>query len=135
MPPDRVAEVWPWVLPHVEAALRHGAGEYLAIDVRGYCEAGTWQLWIATRPGELIGAALTEVVDYPRRRILFLHLAGAQEGEALAPLWEMARRWARDLGCDAMRFVGRPGWQRTALLPPGGRLEQVSMVIPVEAEA
>lgn len=132
VPRERVAEVWPHVLPHVEAALAQSAGEYWPQDVQDYCAQGDWQLWIATRPGELVGMATTEVMDYPRARLLFVHLAGAREGQAVTAMWPLVQTFAASQGCSALRLVGRRGWARSGFVAGPWRVTQENIVIPVE---
>jgi hypothetical protein len=131
---ERVPEFWPHLAPHAAAALARSAGEYALEDVEAYCLSGAWRVWVATRPGELVAMAMVQVQTYPRARILFVHLAGAEEGEGLSVMWPQVQRWARDCGCAAMRFVGRPGWLRSGFIPrsAGARIEQASIVVPVE---
>lgn len=132
VPREQVAEAWPHMLPHIRQALVQSAGEYWPEDVLENLEVGAWQGWISAHPDVgLMACAVTSVEDYPRARILFLHLAGGHQAEAVSSLWPLVNLWAASQGCSAMRFMGRKGWARSGALPEGFRLVQDSVVIPV----
>lgn len=133
VPRESVAEVWLQFAPHFQAALERGAGEYWLEDVRQFLADGSWQAWGAFSTSDgLLACAATEVVEYPRTRILFLHMAGGRQGEAVGAMWPLVREWARSQGCSAMRFMGRKGWARSGMLPAGYVVQQDSIVYPVE---
>lgn len=133
VPREDIGRFWPHMEPHIQAALAYSAGEFWPEDIRANLEAGAWQAWGAVTPEDgLLACATTEIMDYPRARILFLQFAGGQEGRAVAALWPLVRTWARAQGCAAMRFMGRRGWARSGMLPGEHRILQDSIVIPVE---
>lgn len=133
LPPAALPGFWAYLVPHIEAALARGAGEYALEDVERLCARGAWLVWVATRPGEVVAMAMTEIHDYPRARILFVQLAGGAEGEGLTAMWPMVRTWAQRAGCSAMRLVGRPGWLRSGFIPAsaGPRVTQHTVVVPI----
>lgn len=119
VPAARLHEVWPRVLPHLEAALARGHGEMDSADVRERIAAGEWRLLIATAPGVLAGFAVFGVVDWPRARHLWCFYAGGERGDdALAAMLPAARVLAREGRCARVFWRGRPGWLRRV---PGAR--------------
>lgn len=99
--------------PYIEAALEYAGGTHTVDDVLTDIRAGRLQLWPA--PGS---ALVTEIVDYPQKRILNCFLAGGNlvELEIMAPVIE---DFARSQGCTAVTLVGRRGWERTFLATRG----------------
>ena len=85
--------------------------------------AGRMQLWAVV--GEAIEAiVLTEIAEYPRRRLCrVLAAAGAGRARWLHLLGTI-EEWARAQGCTAIEPVARPGWER-ALAPLGYRKTHV----------
>lgn len=128
VPRDAVAEVWPHVVVHLSRALAR-TGDYGLEDARAALESAAWRLWIAARPGALVAAAATEVLIYPRRHVLHVHVAGG-EGEGVGAMWPLVRDYARGHGCAALRFMGRRGWSRSRFIPPEWR--HVADVVEVE---
>lgn len=98
---------------YIEAALTHGAGDFSFEDVVRCVEDGTFQFW----PGAE-SVLLTELLDYPQRRVVNIVAAGGRlpEIEAMVPVLEA---WARAHGCVEAVFAGRRGWERTFLAKQG----------------
>ena len=92
--------------PQIEAALRHSGGTHEFEDVVEGVRAGRMQMW-ANGPS----VAITEIVVYPRKRMLNVFLAGGRRAELLGML-DDAARWGRAQGCAGMSMAGRRGWLR-----------------------
>lgn len=92
--------------PWIEAALEYSGGTHAWDDIVAGIRSGHMQLWPGPR-----GCLVTEIVAYPRKRVLNVFLGGGQ----LEQLVEMAadvEAWALAQGCDGATIAGRPGWQR-----------------------
>ena len=86
-----------------EALLR--AGDLLTIDdLRQLALAGRVQWW-----GDRRAAVGTEVMTYPRRRILNVFMAAGELREILAMQKELDD-FAASQGCSHMAAHGRPAW-------------------------
>lgn len=91
---------------HIEAALGYGGNTHSFDDVRDMILKGTAQIWPAPR-----GCAVTEIVQYPRKKVLNVWLA-AGEMDQIIDMLDNAMEWGRAQGCEAMTLSGRMGWQR-----------------------
>lgn len=56
---------------------------------------------------------ITQVLDFPRRRVLELFLV-VGHGDDLPALEEQITEYARSIGADFIRTSGRPGWKKHA---------------------
>lgn len=92
--------------PFIEGALRRGTGTHTFDDIALGVLAGRYQLF--TRPG---AAAVTEVIEYPRRRELNMFLVGGDLRVILDAEPDFVRH-AREIGADAITLTGRRGWAR-----------------------
>lgn len=102
----RLMEAFDQAAPMLEPALSHMNGELLLEDVRERVLLGDMQLWL----GEGY-AAVTEVLNYPRRRVVLVHLAGGE----LAPLVEADGelvKFAKLVEATGIEIIGRKGWVR-----------------------
>lgn len=90
----------------IESALAYSGGTHTFEDVQEMVATGRAQLWPAPR-----GVAITEIVEYPRKRVLHIFLA-AGEMDQLLDMIESAERWGRTQGCTSLTMSGRMGWQR-----------------------
>jgi hypothetical protein len=108
--------------PTLQAALEYAEGTYDLDDVVNGVIEGTFQFW----PGER-SALVTEVVIYPKKRVLNFFLA-AGEGPEVRALREKAERWAKEeQGCTSATLMGRRGWARSFLREEGYRPKLVYM--------
>lgn len=115
IPAAHAETVWPLAHTHLERALRFGDGEFTLDEARAFIRQGRFQLWLAWDPRcrRVIGAGLTEIFDYPQKRVCFLVLWAS---EAPRAHWldglDTVERWAKAQGCAGMRLLGRKGWGR-----------------------
>jgi hypothetical protein len=109
-----VDAVWARARPFLEEALLHCGGTHELEDVVKAIGEGRLQLWLGER-----SAGVSEILTYPRKRVLNLFLAGGnlEEMKALRPGLEA---FARGHACDGVMFSGRltaaarraSGWSR-----------------------
>ena len=90
----------------IESALAYSGGTHTFDDVVEMVIAGKAQIWPAPR-----GVAITEIIEYPRKRVLHVFLA-AGELDQLTDMIDSAREWGLTQGCTSMTMSGRMGWQR-----------------------
>lgn len=91
---------------HIEAALAYSNGTHDFESVRDAIIAGTMQLWPAKN-----SAAVTEIVEYARKTIINVFLAGGDLDE-IARNIDAVAAWGKAQGCDSMTMSGRKGWLR-----------------------
>jgi hypothetical protein len=99
---------------HVQAALDRGGNTHTVQDVAAGLESGQFQMW--TGDDSII---ITEIVDFPRKRICNYFLAGGRLNE-LEPMVPVIEEWAKEeRGCDGITLIGREGWSKTFLRDMG----------------
>ena len=92
--------------PQIESALAYSGGTHIFEDVvRGVVD-GRMQAWIN---GDSI--AITEIIVYPRKKVLHGFLASGNMRRVLEMV-PSAAEWGRQQGCTAFTLAGRKGWQR-----------------------
>lgn len=90
----------------IEAALRYCGGTHDFDDVFNAVLDGRMQLWPTTR-----GCAVTEIVVYPKKKLLNVFLAAGELDQVTGGI-EAVAAWAKAQGCDGMIMSGRRGWER-----------------------
>lgn len=103
IPPSEWERCKAWI----EAALEYGGGTHDIEDVRAMCEVGDARFW----PGRNC-AAVTEIYDYPKAKVLHLWLNGGDMDELIHELRPRAEAWGIEMGCTKATTAGRPGWDR-----------------------
>ena len=82
--PDDLDVVWDEVVPLIDAALKYSEGEVLPEDLVGPLTIGKMQLWVAMFEGSVIAAMITEIVIYPRKRVLRVITIAGKDGRGMS---------------------------------------------------
>jgi hypothetical protein len=90
----------------IEDALEYSGGTHTFEDVEQGIYEKRLQLWPAER-----GCAVTEIVVYPRIKVLHVFLAGG-EMDQIIDMINSAVEWSKAQGCTSMTISGRHGWQK-----------------------
>ena len=110
VPREDINYVWQQVEPLIIKALDDS---YTARDVLDGIIRNKFQLFISWENNKVESAVVTEVADYPRKRILRYVLAGGNNLENwLEPIQEKIEEFATNNYCQAIEVAGRKGWLR-----------------------
>jgi len=90
--------------PWIEAALEYSGGTHDYFDVCQAVFTGKMQLWAAEK-----GCMVTEIVVYPKKKVLHIFLAGGELDQIL-DMEESLIKWAKLQGCESLSLAGRKGW-------------------------
>lgn len=107
---------------YIESALVYTPGTHTYDDVVAMVAAGKAQFW----PGPA-SVIITEIVDYPQKRVLNIFLAAGTLSE-LEAMSSALQDWAVTQGCQAVFLTGRRGWERTFLARTGWEPKLVMFV-------
>jgi hypothetical protein len=91
----------------IEAALEYSGGTHNFDDVVEGLKSGVLQLWPTPR-----GCIVTEIVLYPRKRVLNVFLGGGELDQILDMHTDVVD-WAKAQGCTALTMSGRAGWKKS----------------------
>lgn len=106
-------QVRAWLRPALEVEGTHDIE-----DVEQAVETGHMQLWVGPK-----GAVITEVLNFPRKKVLHFFLAGG-EMDQIKDFKASVFAWGKAQGCTEMTLTGRVGWQRAL---PDWKLKSVNM--------
>ncbi len=132
---EEVTDLGGLVAPMLEAACARGRGRANAADILRLCADGYCQLWLGQEvtecPGcegvpqygcgicsgrgrvlKILAVAVTEVVDFPKKRVCRFFLIAGSGIRRIRGLLATMERWARLSGCDSFMCEGRIGWER-----------------------
>ena len=114
VPVNDIRNVWGDISRHIKKATDYTYGRYEEIDVLHGCVTNKFHLWIVYSDGpEYIGAAITEVLDYPRKKALsVVFLSGDNFSEWMPEIDKKFVEFAKVLDCDFVEACGRAGWER-----------------------
>ncbi len=110
VPREDINYVWQQVEPLVIRALDD---TYTARDVLDGIILNKFQLFISWNNNKVESAVVTEVADYPRKRILRYVLAGGDNLDNwLESIQNKIEEFAINNYCQAIEVAGRKGWLR-----------------------
>lgn len=111
IPANLVEHFWQLAEPYVKRALDHASGEFLPIDLKNFCKDRVVQLWMISENEKVIGAATTEIVNYPRRRhCRVITISGSRFKEWAGEFDIIICGWAKQQGCQAIEGYVRKGF-------------------------
>ena len=118
VPPDYIRAIYPEIEKYFDKLVPITNGRYIKIDLLHDLLTGKQHLWIITDDEEyIIGIVMTEVLHYPRKKILGIqYCSGERLNEWMDSTLEMLENWALDNECEAMELTGRKGWVKKLAL-------------------
>ena len=71
------------------------------------------QLWVAFDDRGMVGFWITEIYDYPQKRVLMLHFVGGKDFHSWRVVgFPILLKFCKEHGCEVMESYGRPGWKK-----------------------
>ncbi len=111
--PQDIEYVWSHIEDYMRGAAKYTHGRFEVEDIKNdLTKNRIQQLWIAY-DDKVYGAVITEIMEYPRMRVLVMHFTGGVElPKWKADMLELLQRFARDNGCKTIESIGRAGWKK-----------------------
>ena len=117
VPPGQVVFAAAQILPYLQVSAEWSKGRSSADDIVKFVLTGQMHLWVVFDENTCRGHIVTEVKQYPQCKFLTIQYCAMEPGTMEAvedKMQEYAERFARDMGCAGIEFIGRPGWRKTA---------------------
>lgn len=108
--PAYVAKVWPLISQFILDAMRRGDNgtfENVEHDVLN----GRALLWLAVSE-KIEAAAVTQVDKTENSKVCWIVACGGEHCERWIGLLDPIEEYAKTVGCNAVRLMGRKGWER-----------------------
>lgn len=105
----------------LENALEYADNAFNIIDVADGLGSNNMQLWTEDN-----AAVVTQIVSYPRKKVLHVFLAGGEMDDVMK-IEKSVVLWGKLQQCQAITFVGRPGWSKSLLKDIGYESVHISM--------
>lgn len=109
VPKEDLHLIWNEVEPLIKKALDD---TYSARDILDGLVKNSFQLFISWE-NKVESAVITEVVQYPQKKICRYFLAGGSNMDNwLEPIQQTIEQFAKHNNCDAVEVAGRKGWSK-----------------------
>lgn len=104
--------VWDEVTPLIEKALRHAEGELIPSDIKKHLDTGDLRLWVALEGQNILASMVTELIDYPRKRIVRIITLAGKNMDMWYDFLPMIEGYAVKNGCSSLEAWTRKGMTR-----------------------
>lgn len=131
VPTEYVDACWDKIEEFVKKAVDKTEGRYTLNDLYQMTKKDNHHLWVSFDAPEFKGFVITSVNTYPQRKILSMSFCGGIEyKDWKKPMMSTLKRFAKDMGCDALEAYGRPGWSKI-LKDEGYKAKFVAFELPI----
>lgn len=111
-----------------DKALALGGHTHTRQDIAEGVASGRFQYW-----GDDECCLVTEIIEYPRKRVLHLFIAAGNLNRLLEQYLPAVKQFAKDNGCSALTSVSRKGFLKR--FPAYGfKPKCVTFELPIEGE-
>lgn len=110
--PEEVEDFWPLVSDLLEKAQPHSEGELATEDFYEFLKLADMQLWVAIWQKKVIAAMVTQIIPYPRKKVLRIIAIGGAEMDRWFGFLPKVEEFALNVGCDSLEAWGRKGWKK-----------------------
>lgn len=110
-PPAMAEDLWPHVRAMARAALdKTDLG--LLSDLDTDVLSGRALIWVVSGGKRIHCAAVSQIQNTQASKVCMILTCGGSEIKSWAHLLSGVEQYAREEGCDCVRFIGRKGWKR-----------------------
>jgi hypothetical protein len=111
--PEDALYYWPTISPLLQLASATGQGENSMTDYMRKVLNGAAQCWVVLEGEKIVGAGLTEILNYSQHKTLHIILFSGSDFEQQSKVFPTVEQFARDSGCKSIEQWGRAGWAKT----------------------
>jgi len=109
---EDVDMVWDDVSPLIEKALRHAEGELIPDDIKKHLDSANLRLWVALKDKDVIAAMVTEIIQYPRKKIVRVITLAGKDMSLWYDFLPVLEGYAIRHGCSSLEAWTRKGMTR-----------------------
>jgi hypothetical protein len=109
---EDVGMVWGEVSPLIEKALLHAEGELVPEDIKKHLDKGDLRLWVALENKDVIAAMVTEIIQYPRKKIVRIITLAGKDMSMWYDFLPMIEGYAIRNNCSSLEAWTRKGMTR-----------------------
>lgn len=112
--PETMVLSWGVIAPMLEKAIEHNHQELTLVDVANMIVEEKSQLWVIIHNRQPKAACVTEIIQYPRKKVCRIVLLGGTSFEEWKDILIDLENWALMNGCIELDAYCRPGMARKA---------------------
>ena len=107
---DEVENIWPLIEEDLSKAMDE---KYTTKELLAGVKSKEMQLWIVYEDDIFLGSLITQIINYPKEKSLFIIALGGRQSDKWFVLIRELSLWAKGIGCISVEcLVKRPGMQK-----------------------
>ena len=110
IPPGEIDRHWFLVEHKLGNAIAYSDNKYSLSSVYEAIKNEEMQLWLIKSAYDLQAVVVTQIVDYPEKRVCLIMFTGGDKIDTYKHLISDISRFARYNRCKSIEFYGRHGW-------------------------
>lgn len=110
--PEDIPYIWGDVVPLLNEALKHSEGELLSDDLLDHLDNEDLKMWIALQDGDVIACMVTEIIEYPRKKIVRVITLAGRDMDLWYDFLPLVEGYAIRNDCSALEAWTRKGMTR-----------------------
>lgn len=107
-----IDKYWFLVEPLLAPALAYSDGKHSLNSVYEGLKDRLMQLWIVKQGMRIIAACVTQVINYPNKKVLMICFVGGEDFEDWKHLFSELKKFAEHHQCSSIEIYGRSGWKK-----------------------
>lgn len=105
-----IGTVWEEIKPLLIKTLEYADGKYNLDDIYTAIKSRDMQLWVVYDNKGILSFCVTQIIIYPRKKVLSMPFVGGVEMLRWLHLTDIIKDFAREKGCDFAEGYARDGW-------------------------
>lgn len=105
-----IDRIWFDVEEMIAESLKYSDGKFSLDSVYQNLKTAALQLWIISEDKKIKAFIITQIIQYPAKKILVFMFIGGSEFEAWEHFIETFKSFAKHHHCEAIEGYGRKGW-------------------------
>jgi hypothetical protein len=110
---DEVVSMWDIISSYLNRAINTGQGESTLTDYLRKCLTNKAQCWVITKDEFIVGAGLTEILQYSQHKTLHIIAFSGDNFDEQAQVFPTIVEYAKYNQCKSIEQWGRKGWAKT----------------------
>ena len=110
--PSDVEALWVDIEPFLVRSLKHAEGELAPDDLIPHLDDGKLRVWIAVVDKEIIASMVTEIIQYPRKKIVRVITLSGKDMDSWYQFLPLLEGYAISNDCSSLEAWTRKGMAR-----------------------
>ena len=110
--PEELDKYWPLVERQLVSELEYADGKFNLKSIKDGLKLTELQLWVVKQGDEISMSVVTQLVNYPAKKVMLILFLGGENFDEFKHLASMIFEFAEYWECESVEIYGRTGWKK-----------------------